>query len=65
MLENQARDLRGSLVGSADAAYRAKVEARDAKAAGDRLYWPIYNLDPSARTLTLASFRVGLLSDRQ
>ena len=60
-LEAQARDLRSGLVGSSDAAYREKVEAeiaalreqaeplrlqaRDAQAAGDRLYWPIYNLD--------------------
>ncbi|MCO3017321.1 SAM-dependent DNA methyltransferase, partial [Pseudomonas aeruginosa] len=50
-----------SLVGSTDAAYREKIEAqiaelrsqaeplrlqaRDAQAAGDRLYWPIFNLD--------------------
>jgi type I restriction enzyme M protein len=60
-LENQARELRNGLVGSTDVAHRQKVEAemaelraqaeplrmqaRDAKAAGDRLYWPIYNLD--------------------
>lgn len=60
-LEGEARDLRNSLVGSADAAYREKIEtqiaqlradaellrlqARDAQAAGDRLYWPIFNLD--------------------
>lgn len=60
-LEARARDLRTSLVGSTDAANREKVEAeiaslreraeplrlqaRDAQAAGDRLYWPIYNLD--------------------
>jgi len=60
-LEAQARDLRNSLVGSTDAYYREKVEARitalreqaeqlrlqarDAKTIGDRLYWPIYNLD--------------------
>lgn len=57
----QARDLRASLVGSTDAKHREKIEAqiaehreradalrtqaRDAQAAGDRLYWPIYNLD--------------------
>lgn len=61
VLEGQARELRNSLVGSTDAAHREKVEgeivslreqaeplrlqARDAKASGDRLYWPIYNLD--------------------
>jgi len=60
-LEGQANNLRKGLVGSTDAAYRGKVEAqiaalreqaeplrlqaRDAKAAGDRLYWPVFNLD--------------------
>lgn len=60
-LEAQARELRNGLVGSTDATYREKVEAqiselrataeplrlqaRDAQAAGDRLYWPIFNLD--------------------
>jgi type I restriction enzyme M protein len=60
-LENQARDLRSSIVGITDAAQRKQAEdemarlreqaeplrlqARDAQAAGDRLYWPIYNLD--------------------
>ncbi len=60
-LEGEASDLRKSLVGSTDAAYRKKIEAqiadlrakaeplrlqaRDAQAAGDRLYWPIFNLD--------------------
>lgn len=60
-LENQAKDLAKSLVGSTDAVYREQVnaqiaalreqaeplrlQARDAQAAGDRLYWPIYNLD--------------------
>lgn len=60
-LEAKARDLRNSLVGSTDAIYREKMEAqiaelraqaeplrlqaRDAQAAGDRLYWPIFNLD--------------------
>ncbi|WNM63548.1 class I SAM-dependent DNA methyltransferase [Candidatus Nitrospira neomarina] len=60
-LEGQARKLRNGLVGSTDATHREKVEgqivslreqaeplrlqARDAKASGDRLYWPIYNLD--------------------
>lgn len=60
-LEADARDLRTSLVGSTDAAYRETIEAqiaelraqaepmrlqaRDAQATGDRLYWPIFNLD--------------------
>ena len=60
-LEGEAKDLRNSLVGSTDAAYREKIDAciaelraqaeplrlqaRDAQAAGDRLYWPIFNLD--------------------
>jgi type I restriction enzyme M protein len=60
-LEGQAGDLRKSLVGSADTAYREKIDAqiaelrakaeplrlqaRDAQAAGDRIYWPIFNLD--------------------
>jgi type I restriction enzyme M protein len=60
-LEGEASDLRRSLVGSIDAAYRKKIEtriaelraqaeplrlqARDAQAAGDRIYWPIFNLD--------------------
>ncbi|WP_226207953.1 N-6 DNA methylase [Burkholderia sp. AU38729] len=60
-LESDATDLRKSLAGCTDTAYREKVEAeiaelraraeslrlqaRDAQAAGDRLYWPIYNLD--------------------
>ena len=60
-LEAQAKDLRNSLVGVTDAEYREKVEAviaelreraeplrlqaSDAQAAGDRIYWPIYNLD--------------------
>ncbi len=60
-LEAEATALRKGLVGSTDAAHREKVDAqvaelnakalplrlqaRDAKAAGDRLYWPIYNLD--------------------
>jgi type I restriction enzyme M protein len=59
--EGEASDLRKSLVGSTDAAYREKIEtqitelrakaeplrlqARDAQAAGDRVYWPIFNLD--------------------
>ncbi|MCD1647402.1 N-6 DNA methylase [Marinobacter adhaerens] len=60
-LEGEASDLRKSLVGSTDAGYRAKVEAqiadlraqaeplrlqaREAQATGDRIYWPIFNLD--------------------
>ncbi|MDD5578781.1 MAG: N-6 DNA methylase [Methylobacter sp.] len=60
-LENQAKDLAKSLVGTNDAAYREQInaqiaalreqaeplrlQARDAQAAGDRLYWPIFNLD--------------------
>lgn len=60
-LERQAVDLRKSLVGTTDAPHREKIEAqmaelraqaeplrlhaRDAQAAGDRLYWPIFNLD--------------------
>lgn len=60
-LENQARDLKASLKGTKDNDNREKVniqiaelqekadalrlQARDAQAAGDRLYWPIYNLD--------------------
>jgi len=60
-LENQAGDLRKSLVGTTDAAYREKIDAqiadlraqaeplrlqaRDAHAAGERIYWPIFNLD--------------------
>jgi type I restriction enzyme M protein len=60
-LENQARDLRDSIKGVKQPEQRKPVEdqmtelranaeqlrrqARDAQAAGDRLYWPIYNLD--------------------
>lgn len=60
-LENRIRDLRESIKGVSDAKQRQPVEAeiealraqadtlrlqaRDAQAAGDRLYWPIYNLD--------------------
>lgn len=60
-LEGEASDLRKSLVGTTDAAHREKIDAqiaelrakaeplrlqaRDAQAAGDRLYWPIFNLD--------------------
>ena len=60
-LEGEAGDLRKSLVGTTDATYREKIDAqiaklraraeplrlqaRDAQAAGDRIYWPIFNLD--------------------
>lgn len=60
-LEGQATDLRKSLVGTTDTAHREKIDAeitelrakaeplrlqaRDAQAAGDRIYWPIFNLD--------------------
>ena len=60
-LENQVRDLRNSIKGVKEPGQRKQVEdqidalkkeaealrlqARDAQAAGDRLYWPIYNLD--------------------
>ena len=60
-LEGEASDLRKSLVGTTDTAYRKKIDtqvadlrthaellrlqARDAQAAGDRIYWPIFNLD--------------------
>ena len=60
-LENRIRDLRDSIKGIMDTTQRNPVEeeieqlrpqierlrlqARDAQAAGDRLYWPIYNLD--------------------
>lgn len=60
-LEHQARDLRNKIVGNGDASHREKIEqqiaslresaerlrlgARDAQASGDRLYWPIFNLD--------------------
>ncbi|ALX10191.1 restriction endonuclease subunit M [Burkholderia cepacia JBK9] len=60
-LEGEASELRRGLVGSTDAAYREKVDAqiadlrteaeplrlqaRDAQTAGDRIYWPIFNLD--------------------
>ena len=59
--EGEASDLRKSLVGTIDVAYREKIDtqitelrakaeplrlqARDAQAAGDRIYWPIFNLD--------------------
>lgn len=60
-LDNRIRDLRDSIKGVNDKSQRQPVEdeienlkaqsealrlkARDAQAAGDRLYWPIYNLD--------------------
>ncbi|TJZ74235.1 type I restriction-modification system subunit M [Chitiniphilus eburneus] len=60
-LENRVRDLRESIKGIVDQAQRRPVEdeidmlrpqieglrlqARDAQSAGDRIYWPIYNLD--------------------
>lgn len=60
-LESEAAHLRKSLVGTTDAPYREKIDsqiaelraqaeplrlqARDAQAAGDRIYWPIFNLD--------------------
>ncbi len=61
VLERQAVDLRKSLAGITSATRRKKIDAqmaelraqaeplrlqaRDAQAAGDRLYWPIFNLD--------------------
>lgn len=60
-LENRIRDLRDSIKGVNDKAQRQNAEdeieslklqsealrlkARDAQAVGDRLYWPIFNLD--------------------
>lgn len=60
-LDNRIRDLREYIKGVSDAKLRQPVEAeidvlraqadtlrlqaRDAQSAGDRLYWPIYNLD--------------------
>jgi type I restriction enzyme M protein len=60
-LDNRFRDLRDSIKGVSNAKQRKPVEdeinilrvqaeglrlqARDSQAAGDRLYWPIYNLD--------------------
>lgn len=60
-LENRVRDLRDSIKGIKDKTQRQSVEdeieslraeidvlrlkARDAQAAGDRLYWPIFDLD--------------------
>ncbi len=61
ILESQIRDLRDSIRGVKESEQRKPVEgqitqlrdkteqlrlqARDAQTAGDRLYWPIYNLD--------------------
>jgi type I restriction enzyme M protein len=61
VLDADIRELRASLSGTTNASHRRKVEsdidtlrgqaeakksqARDAQAAGDRLYWPIFNLD--------------------
>jgi type I restriction enzyme M protein len=61
VLDTQIRDLRNSLRGVTELVQRTLVEeqitdlrqradqlrlqSRDAQAAGDRLYWPIYNLD--------------------
>jgi len=60
-LESQAKELKSSIVGITDVEKRKLIEdeiarlreeaeplrlqARDAQAAGNRLYWPIYNLD--------------------
>jgi type I restriction enzyme M protein len=60
-LDSQIKDLKNSIVGITDTVQRKQVEdqivllreqadtlrlaARDAQTAGDRLYWPIYNLD--------------------
>lgn len=60
-LDNRVRDMRESIKGLSNAKQRQQVEAelealrvraetlrlhaRDARASGDRLYWPIYNLD--------------------
>jgi len=60
-LDSQSKDLKSSLTGVTDAVQRKPVDeqilvlreqaetlrlaARDAQTAGDRLYWPIYNLD--------------------
>lgn len=60
-LENRVRDLRDSIKGARNAAQRKmaedeaeilrtkadeqRMQARDAQATGDRLYWAIYNLD--------------------
>jgi type I restriction enzyme M protein len=61
VLDTQVRDLRNSLSGTTEQEQRVSVEkqiddlrerseqlrlqARDEQAVGDRLYWPIYNLD--------------------
>lgn len=61
VLDNRIRDLRDSIKGLSDKTQRQSVEdeieslktqsealrlkARDAQAAGDRIYWPIFNLD--------------------
>lgn len=63
VLENRVRDLRESIKGISNSAKRKLVEdeidtlraeaeglrlqARDAQATGDRVYWPIFNLDES------------------
>ncbi|MCP2069888.1 N-6 DNA methylase [Pseudomonas laurylsulfatiphila] len=60
-LEGEATDLRRSMIGTTDTAHREKIDAqiaelrakaeplrlqsRDAQGAGDRIYWPIFNLD--------------------
>ncbi|MGE6606178.1 type I restriction-modification system subunit M [Halomonas sp. NPDC076908] len=60
-LENRIRDLRGSIKGNNDKTQRQSVDdemeslrsesetlrlkARDEQSAGDRIYWPIFNLD--------------------
>ncbi|MDO9105779.1 MAG: class I SAM-dependent DNA methyltransferase [Methylovulum sp.] len=60
-LDNQGKDLKSSITGVTDPVQRKPVDeqilvlreqadtlrlaARDAQTAGDRLYWPIYNLD--------------------
>jgi len=61
VLEGEASNLRKSLVGTTEAAHREKIDvqiaelrakaeplrlqARDAQTAGERIYWPIFNLD--------------------
>jgi type I restriction enzyme M protein len=77
-LETQMRDLRNSLRGVTELAQRTLVEeqitslrqhaeqlrlqARDAQATGDRLYWPIYNLDlKNPNTLVEESHDLGVL----
>jgi type I restriction enzyme M protein len=67
-LESRVRELRESIKGISDQAQRRPVDeeierlrnqidslrlqARDAQAAGDRLYWPIYNLDQKNKYAT-------------